>query len=201
MHGPVSDRPACCALWPRCRKRRFDNRYAVEEANERFYRAFESGSLKAMTAVWGTGDHVQCIHPLAGCIAGRQAVSGRVAGRAWHEAGAVPHFKARFGGLRLQDALRWGLCYWGLRDGEYTGQCSPYMAHQLAYLAPSLPQLSWPIWLMLSINAASKLARLDRCAGRPRPSPPQVMDSWKAILGTGRMRIRIEDVRTYATDR
>lgn len=34
------------------------------------------------------------------------------------------------------------------------------------------------------------------------PSTPfQVMESWKVILGTGRMKIKIEDVRTYATER
>ena len=27
-----------------------------------------------MELLWGTGDHVQCIHPLAGCIAGRSDV-------------------------------------------------------------------------------------------------------------------------------
>ena len=34
----------------------------------------QSGSLAAMSEVWGKGEHVQCIHPLSGCIAGRQAV-------------------------------------------------------------------------------------------------------------------------------
>jgi hypothetical protein len=52
----------------------FDGRHAVEEANERFYAAFQSGSIQAMADAWGTGDHVQCIHPLAGCIAGRASV-------------------------------------------------------------------------------------------------------------------------------
>ena len=27
-----------------------------------------------MCSVWGSGEHVQCIHPMAGCIAGRQDV-------------------------------------------------------------------------------------------------------------------------------
>ncbi|KAL4423514.1 hypothetical protein ABPG77_003647 [Micractinium sp. CCAP 211/92] len=55
-------------------RRRFDARLAVEEANDRFYKAFQSGSLAAMADVWGKGEHVQCIHPLGNCIAGRQAV-------------------------------------------------------------------------------------------------------------------------------
>jgi len=56
------------------RRRRFDNRLAVEEANDAFYAAFMSGSLKDMSAIWGKGEHIQCIHPVAGCIAGRQNV-------------------------------------------------------------------------------------------------------------------------------
>ena len=56
------------------RRRRFDTRLAIEEANDAFYQAFESGSYKAMAAVWGEGEHVQCIHPGSGCIAGSEAV-------------------------------------------------------------------------------------------------------------------------------
>ena len=29
----------------------------------------------------------------------------------------------------------------------------------------------------------------------------QVMEGWKAILGAGRMKIKVEDVRTFASDR
>lgn len=32
-------------------------------------------SLQAMSEIWGSGEHVQCIHPAAGCIAGRDNVS------------------------------------------------------------------------------------------------------------------------------
>lgn len=28
-----------------------------------------------MGEIWGAGDHVQCVHPLAGCIAGREEVT------------------------------------------------------------------------------------------------------------------------------
>ena len=51
-----------------------DARFAVEDANARFYAAFRSGSDSAMAAAWGAGDHVQVIHPGGGCIAGRDAV-------------------------------------------------------------------------------------------------------------------------------
>ncbi|EFN58975.1 hypothetical protein CHLNCDRAFT_137591 [Chlorella variabilis] len=68
------DYEAAAQLRDVIQRRRFDSRLAVEEANERFYKAFQSGSLAAMSEVWGKGEHVQCIHPLCGCIAGRQAV-------------------------------------------------------------------------------------------------------------------------------
>ena len=47
---------------------------AVEEANAAFYRAFEAMNFNDMEQVWGFGDHVQCIHPGTGCIAGREDV-------------------------------------------------------------------------------------------------------------------------------
>jgi ketosteroid isomerase-like protein len=40
-----------------------DPRQAVQEANERFYRAFESLDLARMEQIWAHGSHVACIHP------------------------------------------------------------------------------------------------------------------------------------------
>ncbi|KAL6750272.1 hypothetical protein V8C86DRAFT_2816894 [Haematococcus lacustris] len=51
-----------------------DAKLAVEEANGAFYAAFSSGNLQAMNEIWGFGDHIQVIHPLASTIAGREAV-------------------------------------------------------------------------------------------------------------------------------
>jgi ketosteroid isomerase-like protein len=39
------------------------DRLAVREANERFYRAFESLDLAEMDRVWLHADHVACVHP------------------------------------------------------------------------------------------------------------------------------------------
>jgi ketosteroid isomerase-like protein len=39
------------------------DRAALREANERFYRAFESLDLAEMDQVWAHGDHVACVHP------------------------------------------------------------------------------------------------------------------------------------------
>jgi ketosteroid isomerase-like protein len=42
---------------------RADDGVAVREANERFYRAFESLDLAEMDDIWSHGDHVACVHP------------------------------------------------------------------------------------------------------------------------------------------
>ena len=42
---------------------RVDDRAAVQAANERFYRAFESLDLAEMDRVWAHDDHVACVHP------------------------------------------------------------------------------------------------------------------------------------------
>ena len=36
---------------------------------------FSVAAMQAMSDIWGSGEHVQCIHPAAGCIAGRENVS------------------------------------------------------------------------------------------------------------------------------
>ena len=46
----------------------------VEEANARFYRAFESLDLREMEAVWAKGGHVKCVHPGWGLLAGWESV-------------------------------------------------------------------------------------------------------------------------------
>jgi len=46
----------------------------VEEANARFYRAFEGLDLREMEAVWARGEHVRCIHPAWGLLVGWEAV-------------------------------------------------------------------------------------------------------------------------------
>jgi len=39
------------------------DRTAVREANDRFYRAFESLDLAEMDQIWAHGDEVACVHP------------------------------------------------------------------------------------------------------------------------------------------
>lgn len=51
-----------------------DDVAAVEEANARFYRAFESLELSRMDDVWSHGGHVRCIHPGWFLLSGWEAV-------------------------------------------------------------------------------------------------------------------------------
>jgi len=46
----------------------------IEEANARFYRAFEALDLAAMDAVWAHAEYVKCVHPGWPLITGWDAV-------------------------------------------------------------------------------------------------------------------------------
>ena len=47
-----------------------DSRRAVEDANERFYRAFRAADIDAMSAVWVDGPHARCAHPGSAPVVG-----------------------------------------------------------------------------------------------------------------------------------
>ena len=47
---------------------------AVEQANARFYQAFETLDLARMEAVWSHGEHVKCVHPGWPLLVGWDAV-------------------------------------------------------------------------------------------------------------------------------
>lgn len=46
----------------------------VEEANRRFYRAFETLDIAEMDQVWAHGEHVRCVHPGWPLLGGWEAV-------------------------------------------------------------------------------------------------------------------------------
>jgi ketosteroid isomerase-like protein len=51
-----------------------DSLAAVDEANRRFYRAFEALDLGEMEKVWGRDEHVKCVHPGWPLLSGWAAV-------------------------------------------------------------------------------------------------------------------------------
>ncbi|BDA49821.1 probable f-box protein SKIP8 at C-terminar half [Coccomyxa sp. Obi] len=68
------DYQAAAKLRDELTRRQSDSRSMVEEANRRFYDAFQRNDFKAMNDIWGQGEQVQCIHPAAACIASRKNV-------------------------------------------------------------------------------------------------------------------------------
>lgn len=51
-----------------------DESAELEEANARFYRAFEALDLTEMDQVWSHGEHVRCVHPGWAMLEGWEAV-------------------------------------------------------------------------------------------------------------------------------
>ncbi len=51
-----------------------EGRAAIEGANRRFYRAFETLDLAEMDTVWAHGEHVKCVHPGWPLLSGWNAV-------------------------------------------------------------------------------------------------------------------------------
>ena len=56
---------------------RSDASLGVEQANARFYAAFERADSAEMARAWGNGDHVRVTHPGAACIVGREEARAR----------------------------------------------------------------------------------------------------------------------------
>ena len=50
------------------------DRDELEDANARFYRAFEALDIVAMDQVWAQGEHVRCVHPGWPLLCGWDAV-------------------------------------------------------------------------------------------------------------------------------
>ena len=57
------------------KKRTHSSMYACRHCSEGFACAMLCHEVQAMAAVWGEGEHTQCIHPVSGVIAGREDVS------------------------------------------------------------------------------------------------------------------------------
>lgn len=66
-------RRACCALINACLTPLLKRRSHVLMSHPASIAS--STRPQAMAAVWGVGEHIQCIHPVSGVIAGRDDVS------------------------------------------------------------------------------------------------------------------------------
>lgn len=83
-------------------------RAAVEEANRRFYRAFEALDLAQMDKVWAHGDHVKCVHPGWPLLSGWPAV--RASWEAIFDGTGEIRFTIANEQITLQGDLAWVTC-------------------------------------------------------------------------------------------
>ena len=85
-----------------------NDRAAVQEANEQFYRAFESLDLSEMDRIWAHGVHVACVHPGWNRLHGWDAVR-----RSWaaiFQSTSEMRFTITDVRVELRDDLGWVHC-------------------------------------------------------------------------------------------
>ncbi|MBI1736756.1 MAG: nuclear transport factor 2 family protein [Candidatus Rokubacteria bacterium] len=80
----------------------------IEEANARFYRAFEALDLAAMDDVWEHGAHVKCVHPGWPLLTGWDAV--RESWRVIFENTAEVRFTISDVAVVASGAIAWVTC-------------------------------------------------------------------------------------------
>ena len=85
-----------------------DDRAEVEEANARFYRAFEAQDLAEMDRVWAHGEHVRCVHPGWALLEGWDAV--RQSWEAIFKGSAEMRFSLGDVQARVSGELGWVTC-------------------------------------------------------------------------------------------
>uniref|UniRef100_A0A1D2A882 F-box protein SKIP8 n=1 Tax=Auxenochlorella protothecoides TaxID=3075 RepID=A0A1D2A882_AUXPR len=113
------DYEQAAVLRDKLREQREGNLSGVLQANAAFYKAFGDADLPAMEAVWGKSESVQVIHPVAGCIAGRDQVLS-----SWQlilEGGAlditIHNVRAA-----ATDTIGWVTCLEATKAGSRTGR-------------------------------------------------------------------------------
>lgn len=85
-----------------------DEPVQVEEANARFYRAFESLNLQEMDGVWAKGEHVKCVHPGWGLLTGWESV--RASWEAIFKNTGEIRFSLTDVRVEVQGSLAWVTC-------------------------------------------------------------------------------------------
>jgi ketosteroid isomerase-like protein len=119
---------------------------AVEEANRRFYRAFEALDLAEMEKVWVHDDHVKCVHPGWPLLTGWDAV------RASWEAIFSNTGEIRFSLAEVQVAMR-GPLAWVTCTENILSQARGRVS-VTSVLATNLFELSADGWLMIHHHAS-----------------------------------------------
>ncbi len=127
-----------------------DDVEAVREANQRFYRAFESLTLAEMERLWVHADHVGCVHP------GWQRLTGWKAVRESWEAIFQNTVEMRFTitdtRVEVRDDLAWVVCTENILS-ETRGNLTV-----TALLATNVFERHGTTWLMVHHHASHILA-------------------------------------------
>ncbi len=118
----------------------------VEEANARFYRAFEGLDLAEMEAVWARREHVKCIHPGWPLLVGWEAV--RASWEAIFKNTAEIRFSLSDVSVRVDSNLAWVTCTENILS-QVGGKISV-----TAVLATNLFEQTGGRWLMVHHHAS-----------------------------------------------
>ena len=121
----------------------------VEEANARFYRAFETLDLAEMDAVWMHAEYVKCIHPGWPLLSGWDAV--RDSWRAIFEATAEMRFTLGDVATVVSGSLGWVSCTENILS-EVQGRLSV-----TSLLATNVFERATDGWLMIHHHASHVL--------------------------------------------
>ena len=122
----------------------------VEEANARFYRAFETLDLSQMDAVWMHADHVKCVHPGWPLLTGWDAI--RESWRAIFENTAEMRFTLGDVTTVVVGSLGWVSCTENILS-EVRGRLSV-----TSVLATNLFERTGDGWLMIHHHASHILS-------------------------------------------
>ncbi len=123
-----------------------DERSDAEEANARFYRAFESLDLAQMDAVWAKGEHVKCVHPGWTLLMGWEAI--RASWEAIFKNTAEIRFSISDVSTRVAGNLAWVTCTENILS-QVGGKISV-----TSVLATNLFERSGGRWLMIHHHAS-----------------------------------------------
>jgi ketosteroid isomerase-like protein len=126
-----------------------DDAVEVEEANARFYRAFESLDIAQMDQVWSHGEHVRCIHPGWCLLGGWDAV--RQSWEAIFRDSAEMRFSISDVGVHVEGNLAWVTCRENILS-HARGQIAV-----TALLATNLFERRAGEWLMIHHHASHTL--------------------------------------------
>ena len=123
---------------------------AVREANQRFYRAFESLAIDEMERLWVRGEHVACIHPGWQRLCGWEAV--RESWDAIFRDTAEMRFTITDVHVEVRGDLAWVLCTENILS-ETRGNLAV-----TAILATNVFERHGAAWLMVHHHASHILA-------------------------------------------